>query len=220
MATRKTKTRAKARMSAADNQLAQAVTQSAQKIWLAGLGAFARARTEGDKLFDLLVEQGKTIRSKSEQGRRPGAEDRAHAGRRHALHRAGQVGQARAGVRGSRLALAQPPGRAHQQGRRRAGPPGLRPERERARPDGRRGAEARPQGPGEEGPREEGRRRRRRVARRNETSGEGHALPATGSSSSLSAPRRLPGTEGCSRPAGEPRGPFFTSRVTRSTSFT
>ncbi len=65
MATRKTKTRAKARMSAADNQLAQAVTQSAQKIWLAGLGAFARARTEGDKLFDLLVEQGKTIRTKS-----------------------------------------------------------------------------------------------------------------------------------------------------------
>ena len=65
MATRKTKTRAKARMSAADNQLAQAVTQSAQKIWLAGLGAFARARTEGDKLFELLVEQGKTIRTKS-----------------------------------------------------------------------------------------------------------------------------------------------------------
>ena len=65
MATRKTKTRAKARMPAADTQLAQAVTQSAQKIWLAGLGAFARARTEGDKLFDLLVEQGKTIRTKS-----------------------------------------------------------------------------------------------------------------------------------------------------------
>ncbi|MCM2326622.1 MAG: phasin family protein [Lysobacter sp.] len=65
MATRKTKTRAKVRKSAADNQLAQAVTQSAQKIWLAGLGAFARARTEGDKLFDLLVEQGKTIRTKS-----------------------------------------------------------------------------------------------------------------------------------------------------------
>lgn len=65
MATRKTKTRAKVRKSAADNQLAQAVAQSAQKIWLAGLGAFARARTEGDKLFDLLVEQGKTIRTKS-----------------------------------------------------------------------------------------------------------------------------------------------------------
>jgi poly(hydroxyalkanoate) granule-associated protein len=49
-----------------DNQLAMAVTQSAQKIWLAGLGAFARARTEGDKLFDLLVEQGKGLRAKTE----------------------------------------------------------------------------------------------------------------------------------------------------------
>jgi poly(hydroxyalkanoate) granule-associated protein len=66
MATRKTKARAKAGKTVVDNQLAQAVTQSAQKIWLAGLGAFARARTEGDKLFDLLVEQGKTIRAKSE----------------------------------------------------------------------------------------------------------------------------------------------------------
>lgn len=67
MATRKTKARAKAGKTAADNQLAQAVAQSAQKIWLAGLGAFARARTEGDKLFDLLVEQGKALRSTSER---------------------------------------------------------------------------------------------------------------------------------------------------------
>ena len=65
MATRKTKARAKPAQAAGDKQLAQAVSQSAQKIWLAGLGAFARARTEGDKLFDLLVEQGKVIRSKS-----------------------------------------------------------------------------------------------------------------------------------------------------------
>jgi poly(hydroxyalkanoate) granule-associated protein len=67
MATRKSKARAKPAKPAVDKQLAQAVTQSAQKIWLAGLGAFARARTEGDKLFELLVEQGKVIRSKSEK---------------------------------------------------------------------------------------------------------------------------------------------------------
>lgn len=67
MATRKTKSGMKAGRKVADNQLGQAVTQSAQKIWLAGLGAFARARTEGDKLFDLLVEQGKVLRSKSEK---------------------------------------------------------------------------------------------------------------------------------------------------------
>jgi poly(hydroxyalkanoate) granule-associated protein len=67
MATRKSKSRARPAKPAVDKQLAQAVTQSAQKIWLAGLGAFARARTEGDKLFELLVEQGKLIRSKSEK---------------------------------------------------------------------------------------------------------------------------------------------------------
>jgi poly(hydroxyalkanoate) granule-associated protein len=65
MATRKAKSRAKAAPAGIDKQLAQAVTQSAQKIWLAGLGAFARARTEGDKLFDLLVEQGRVLRSRS-----------------------------------------------------------------------------------------------------------------------------------------------------------
>jgi len=65
--TRKPKSAAKARKSAVDNQLAQAVSQSAQKIWLAGLGAFSRARSEGDKLFDLLVEQGKVLRLRSEK---------------------------------------------------------------------------------------------------------------------------------------------------------
>jgi poly(hydroxyalkanoate) granule-associated protein len=63
---RKSKVGAKARKHVVDNQLAMAVSQSAQKIWLAGLGAFARARTEGDKLFDLLVEQGKGLRAKTE----------------------------------------------------------------------------------------------------------------------------------------------------------
>jgi poly(hydroxyalkanoate) granule-associated protein len=63
---RKSKAGAKARKTTVDNQLAAAVTQSAQKIWLAGLGAFARARTEGDKFFDLLVEQGKGIRARTE----------------------------------------------------------------------------------------------------------------------------------------------------------
>ena len=64
--TRKTKSAPKARKPAVDKQLGQAVTQSAHKIWLAGLGAFSRARSEGDKLFDLLVEQGKAIRAKTE----------------------------------------------------------------------------------------------------------------------------------------------------------
>ena len=37
----------------------KAVRDSAQKIWLAGLGAFERARTEGPRMFEALVEQGR-----------------------------------------------------------------------------------------------------------------------------------------------------------------
>ena len=39
----------------------QAVRDSAQKIWLAGLGAFERAKTEGPRMFETLVEQGRTM---------------------------------------------------------------------------------------------------------------------------------------------------------------
>jgi len=45
--------------------LGQSVMDSAQSIWLAGLGAFSRARTEGDALFEKLVEQGKGLRAKA-----------------------------------------------------------------------------------------------------------------------------------------------------------
>ena len=40
---------------------AQAVRDSAQKIWLAGLGAFERAKTEGPRMFETLVEQGRNM---------------------------------------------------------------------------------------------------------------------------------------------------------------
>ena len=44
-----------------DNDTAKALTDSAQKIWLAGLGAFERAKAEGPKVFEVLVEQGKSF---------------------------------------------------------------------------------------------------------------------------------------------------------------
>ena len=50
---------------AAPEALGQAVLESAQKIWLAGLGAFSRARTEGDGMFNTLVEQGKGLRQRA-----------------------------------------------------------------------------------------------------------------------------------------------------------
>ena len=48
-----------------DNQLAQTVKDSAQQIWLAGLGAFAKAQEEGGKVFDALVREGESIQSRT-----------------------------------------------------------------------------------------------------------------------------------------------------------
>ncbi len=37
------------------------VTESAGQIWLAGLGAFSKAQSEGGKLFSALIEEGQAI---------------------------------------------------------------------------------------------------------------------------------------------------------------
>jgi len=42
------------------------VKDSAQQIWLAGLGAFAKAQEEGTKVFDTLVKQGMAIQRKTQ----------------------------------------------------------------------------------------------------------------------------------------------------------
>jgi poly(hydroxyalkanoate) granule-associated protein len=47
------------------NETGKAVRESAQKIWLAGLGAFERAKSEGPEMFKVLVEQGKGLREKA-----------------------------------------------------------------------------------------------------------------------------------------------------------
>ena len=48
------------------NPLASAVKDSAQQIWLAGLGAFAKAQQEGSKAFDSLVKEGLTVQRKTQ----------------------------------------------------------------------------------------------------------------------------------------------------------
>ena len=48
-----------------ENQLAQTVKDSAHQIWLAGLGAFAKAQEEGTKVFDALVKEGESIQNKT-----------------------------------------------------------------------------------------------------------------------------------------------------------
>jgi poly(hydroxyalkanoate) granule-associated protein len=50
---------------ASENDLAKTVRDSAQSIWLAGLGAFSKAQAEGTKVFDTLVKQGKTLESRT-----------------------------------------------------------------------------------------------------------------------------------------------------------
>ena len=53
--------------SVSENQLAATVKESAQQIWLAGLGAFAKAQEEGGKVFDALVKEGENIQARTRQ---------------------------------------------------------------------------------------------------------------------------------------------------------
>lgn len=46
--------------------LADAVKDSAQQIWLAGLGAFSKAQEEGGKVFEALVKEGLSIQRKTQ----------------------------------------------------------------------------------------------------------------------------------------------------------
>ncbi|MGH8820866.1 MAG: phasin family protein [Rhodoferax sp.] len=50
----------------AGSQLAGTVKDSAQQIWLAGLGAFAKAQEEGGKVFETLVKEGLSIQRKTQ----------------------------------------------------------------------------------------------------------------------------------------------------------
>jgi poly(hydroxyalkanoate) granule-associated protein len=48
-----------------DSQLAHTVKESAQQIWLAGLGAFSKAQAEGGKVFEALVREGVSLQRKT-----------------------------------------------------------------------------------------------------------------------------------------------------------
>ena len=49
-----------------DSQLAQTVKDSAQQIWLAGLGAFAKAQGSGGNLFETLMKEGVSLQRKTQ----------------------------------------------------------------------------------------------------------------------------------------------------------
>ena len=45
--------------------VSKTVMDSAQQIWLAGLGAFVKAQAEGGKLFESLVKEGAALDAKT-----------------------------------------------------------------------------------------------------------------------------------------------------------
>ena len=51
---------------AAGPHLASAVKESAQQIWLAGLGAFAKAQEGGGKVYESLMKEGLSIQRKTQ----------------------------------------------------------------------------------------------------------------------------------------------------------
>ena len=52
---------------ASEKQLTQTVKDSANQIWLAGLGAFSKTQEEGNKVFDALVKEGEAIQKKTRE---------------------------------------------------------------------------------------------------------------------------------------------------------
>ena len=51
--------------SAAGGDLGKVIKDSAQEIWLAGLGAYSRAQEEGAKVFETLVKAGQDLQQKT-----------------------------------------------------------------------------------------------------------------------------------------------------------
>lgn len=83
---KKAKAEARADTSSAKDR-AQSMLDSSRQIWLAGLGAFARAKGEGRKVFDTLVKQGESL----EKETRSAAASTAAAAREAAAEGAARV---------------------------------------------------------------------------------------------------------------------------------
>lgn len=60
-------------------QMSEHMKQSAQQIWQAGLGAFAKAQQEGSKVFESLVKEGSKLQETTLQAQAKVAEAAAKA---------------------------------------------------------------------------------------------------------------------------------------------
>lgn len=78
--------------------LTGAVKDSAQQIWLAGLGAFSKAQQEGSKVFEALVKEGMTIQRKTQST----AEEKISDATEKMTHLASDI-QSRAGYQWDKL---------------------------------------------------------------------------------------------------------------------
>ena len=81
-----------------DSALAGQVKESAQQIWLAGMGAFSRAQAEGTKVFEALVKEGTSLQKKTQSA----AEDKISGVTSKMTSMAGDV-QAKAGQHWDKL---------------------------------------------------------------------------------------------------------------------
>ena len=66
----KAKPKLKSKVSAAANEAkatsGKSIMESAQQIWLAGMGAFAKAQAEGKQVFEALVKEGVSLQKKTQ----------------------------------------------------------------------------------------------------------------------------------------------------------
>jgi poly(hydroxyalkanoate) granule-associated protein len=81
-----------------DSAIAGQVKDSAQQIWLAGMGAFSRAQAEGTKVFEALVKEGASLQKKTQSA----AEDKISEVTSKMSSMAGDV-QAKAGQHWDKL---------------------------------------------------------------------------------------------------------------------
>ncbi len=81
-----------------DSALAGQVKESAQQIWLAGMGAFSRAQAEGTKVFEALVKEGSSLQKKTQSA----AEERINEVTSKMTSMAGDV-QSKAGLHWDKL---------------------------------------------------------------------------------------------------------------------
>jgi poly(hydroxyalkanoate) granule-associated protein len=65
MAKAKLKSKPAARTEDSGKVAGKSIMESAQQIWLAGLGAFAKAQGEGGKLFETLLKEGSNLEQKT-----------------------------------------------------------------------------------------------------------------------------------------------------------